>query len=322
MPRVTIPKGKTAGPIVEDLPAPPMPAEAAVDVVAEPVEPAAEDTPPLEISPDTARHVAEHRELERACDELFARAAEGHILTADERGLLKRLCPDSSKPIRFERWLEKQIQRVKTIREMQAVAGTPADREAAAGRLADAEQQRATEGQQIEAELARLRQRLSALDGAVATARADVDRRERALSGLREKHLLPQHIQEELRVLRQSTAKERSEFERCQNRVRAINVICGWNPAGADREKAMEHVFNAYTPLGVRLLDQCFPLRDGVHEPGNANPRVFRQAGWDQYLQTLRAEMAECLDTMSRLESVNARVAREAALLRDHWIPR
>ncbi len=285
----------------------------------------ADTPPPAPVSPDAARHVAEQRDLERVCEELFAKAADGHFLTADERGLLKRLCPDAAVPVRFEKWLTKQVSRIKSIREMQGVCGTAAERQAAADTLASAEARRADEGPAIEKQIVELRARLGELDAGVADARNDCDRRERARLALCQNHLLPGHVQEEIRVLKQSTAEERGEFARCQNRVAAITVMEKWriydvDHKGPDYDAAWNYAFETRTPLGAWLLDQAFPLVE-PYQHHNHNERKFSAAGWEQHLQTLRAERDQCLEVLTRLRGIDERVSAEAARLREYLVP-
>ncbi|NLY02894.1 MAG: hypothetical protein GXY83_43135 [Rhodopirellula sp.] len=285
----------------------------------------APQTPTAPLSDSTAELVATRWRLEQAADELLAKMANGVVLSAGERQLLKSVAPPNATTSGngFQKWLSAEASRIKSIRELQATSGTRAERQRAEADLDAARQRQAAESPGLREQIARLQGELSALAHAVDVAARDIQRREQAAEALQAHRLLPSRIQEQIKVVKHLNEHDRQAFLHAESRSKIIAGLLAYDPAiAAGRAAILQYLEGPLrTPDGRRLQDVVAPF----HEPYNRhqdNPRDIQAGEWAKHCDVLRAELADCAATIQRLEPINHRVAEEIRQLRQYLVPK
>ena len=288
-------------------------------------EPTTATTATTAISEATADLVGQRRKNEIAAEELFAKLAADGVLSGDERNFVRQVAPRRviSTP-QFESWLRKQAVRVATVKKQQATCGTPTERQEAQDRLTEAKKTLDKKGPEILRQIQELQAELAAYQEAVKAAEFNVQRRQEALKFLRREDKLPSYVQEALRVLRLSISEDRAEVGRLSSIVKTYHALTTWDGTKAeDRDKIFHHAVSREW-LGGRLLDLVMPLRDPDHVSSRVgeSPRRFCRSGWQAYLDSLRPERDAAVDRLALLGDVDAKIAKEAEILRSHLVPK
>lgn len=271
---------------------------------------------------DVNRLVADRREREETAEVLFRKLADDEPLSAGERRLLKTVCPEAvaQSPHRFETWLKGEAGRRRAVSELQAAAGSGADRQADVARLAEAQQRQSEQAPELSRQIEELQARLNALAAAFREAADDVHRRNQAVAHLRQERLLPAFVAEELRLLEQSTAPARHERETLLTRVKGIEGICAWDVKG-NREQIEVYARGVNTPTGT-LSDVVFPRTRKPTPFGGFDLRSIDQAAWSAHLDDLRREADRARQRLAELGDPDSEIAAEVEALKNYWVPK
>ena len=162
-----------------------------------------------------------------AADKILMGIAQGSELTGAQITLLRSIGIDNAFAI------QRQVDRLRAIIGLQAVAGTAADRAALANGVAAAEAARDEELPAIRAELEdtvqRLQARIDALESAVTLPSGRLEVMQTACERLRTPHLLPEFIRDRFDVLEHSTQAQfaalREAASTVANRTAVIELL-------------------------------------------------------------------------------------------------
>jgi hypothetical protein len=277
--------------------------------------------PPLD--PATAEMVDMQAKIELAVEALFGRLARDEALTANEWLFLKQHCPPNAADNvhAFKRWLDGCTSRIRAVLDLQAAAGSAADRAAAAAAAESARQRQAEQGPPIQEQITKLQAELQALADATAQAERDVQRREQAVTSLQIEHLQPPRIREQIAVIYRANEADKRAFLKAEGRLESIVGLLALRPdvkeqlAQIDAYAHGENVFG-----GGRLSDTVF-LRDPPSY-GDVRLPTFQPDAWARHCDVLRAETEQHRATIAYLEPINKRVAEEVRQLRCFLVPK
>ena len=244
-----------------------------------------------------AEEVERAAKLTAAARQLCQRMAGGHRPTTDERRLFSLL-----------KWsdidVEREVGRWQTVATWQARAGTNESRSAAESELNGAKADEAKQGPDLDAQIAELTRKRSALANRVTAAQAAVDRNRAACEALR--NLSPQ--QDEVARRRQEIRlKFHAEISDLEGRVRL-----GRDVPLLDGEGRLLHA-GAMEKQGVRLIDRT-STPGGVREEVNLDR-------WAAYLADRQAELPELESRLADLLARRAADIAEVEKMLDDLIP-
>ena len=312
MPRVSVP----SKPNSETVPVEPL--TVAEPIVASSARPAAEP-----LSAFSAGLINQARANEIGAEELFDRLSRGQDLTADERLFLRSVAPPEALRFStsFERWLINQAARIRATRDLQAVAGSVADREQAAAQLEQARRERDDRAPELEAEIARLQAQLNELDNAVATAERDVDRRAAAVEALQQDGRLPVRVKEMIGEIHRRYRAEKQGVLQAETRLKAIDHLLAFDANNAaDLVQIRDYVAGQKSPDDRQLNEIVFPQEP--YRPGSSGKPRFQTNEWAKHCDGLRLEAEQHRATIARLEPVMQQVAEEVQNLKRFWVPK
>jgi len=276
---------------------------------------------PLDLA--AAEMVDQQARIEAAVEALFGRLARDEALSANERLFLRQHAPPNATTSvhKFEAWLSSCTARVRAVLDLQAAAGSVADREQARQLEKTTAAKLATEGQQIEQQIAALQEQLATLAAAARKAQVAVERREQAVRDLQKDTLQPPRIKEQITVIYRANEIDRREFLRAESRLKSIVGLLALNPdVKEELERISDYAHGQQAFGGKRLSDTVFP-RERVSPRDIALPE-FKPDEWQRHLAVLRAEAAEHRATIARLEPINRRTAEEVRQLRCCLVPK
>lgn len=246
--------------------------------------------------------VHQQEQLTKAAETLFSKLAGGGELSSGEWSLLRSAGPHpggtpSHDRSAFQRWLDGNVGRLRTIREKQQRAGTAEDRAQArtAAELAAAEL--AAAAPRIEQQIAELQEQLATLARNAKVASDQVRQQEQAVEALRQVDRLPAWIQDELKAAnRRHVAEWKRDLVSAQGRIRTIEAIVGIDTSAPDAFRTIELHVGSTPTLGVdnrSRVERFFTFRRVVDpETKTSSERItgLKRGEWDRYLDTLRAE--------------------------------
>jgi hypothetical protein len=282
-------------------------------------EPTAESPP----DPATAEMVDQQAKIELAIEALFARLARDEALTANERLFLKQHCPPNAADNihAFTRWLDGCTGRVRAVLDLQAAAGSVADRQAAAAAAEEARQRQAEQAPPIQEQIAKLQAELQALADATAQAERDVARREKAVADLQIEHLQPPRIREQITVIKRANDSDNRKFLNAEGRLRSITGLLRLDPSNKDQLAQIDAYAHGCVLFdGSRLSDTVFYR--GPFVPKEIRLPEFKIAEWNRHCDLLRIEAEQLREIITSLEPINRRVAAEVAALKCFLVPK
>jgi hypothetical protein len=95
------------------------------------------------------------------------------------------------------------------------------------------------------------------------------------------------------------------------------------DPSTAKGREAIEHHLTLIPhPSGVGTWkDKCFVLQEPPYQPMNANPRVFVQREWENYLAIVRARLVDLRAEVEELAPLQDRHKEEVLQLARYLVP-
>ena len=324
-------------------PTPPPTESTATTAVAEPPKPAKRTAAPKPkpLDDDLNEIVQQQGRLVRAAEQVFARLADGGEPTPDERALLRQIGPqpggsDRRDRAAFEKWLNKNAGRLRSIRELQCQAGSKAEREAARQAAELAAKEYSDQAPEIERQIQELQDRLAKLADTERKACAATERREAALVRLMDDKLLPSFIQDELRSLRDEHNKRFGiELTKSETRLSVIEAVLGFNP-DSDFETIRLHIESNRSLGGdtISRLDRFVERRRYTEDDQdrfaqrNRNPLPasffngkIKLAEWQHYCNELRQEAEQLRQRIVELKGIETEAAKDVEQLKSYYIP-
>ena len=281
------------------------------------------DTPTPAISAATQAMVDRREADEIASEQILAKAARDEPLSVGERLFLRSVAPPETKSTpAFDKWLRGQTQRVRNILGHQGVAGSGADRAAAAERVGAARERVDSESPAIQAEIARLQGELAELAGAVRSAEADVERRESAVAVLSDQRHLPPRIREQITMLKRTFEPDKRRWLRAQSDIRALSGALALDPSTAKgREDIINHLTLMPHPAGGTWKDRVSVLEHPPYTPSDSNPRRFDHVEWAAYCSIISARLVDLKAEIAELAPLQESHRAEVAALAAYLVP-
>jgi chromosome segregation ATPase len=257
--------------------------------------------------PDWQSEISE--ELERADQRrraaygILFRAAGGDDLTREEIEFLK-VCGFDDSARRRE---QPKFSRALALLQK---AGTKAQREEAAAKLAQRETELTATIGGLQVEIDRLTSELTKANQQLSAVRSDVSQRAAAVEQLQSDGNLPEYVKAQLAELRKTAANSQpAAAEReAETRVRCIKAVL----ALTDDSQRMLHAQTA------RLQDGT-PLVTSRVDGKVVNPRIDLSA-WARYLEELRAELPQREQELESARKELKYFDREERELREFWL--
>lgn len=275
--------------------------------------------------PVTDQMVADQERIEHAVEVLFGRLAADQPLTANERMFLRQHCPpDAAANVHaFQRWLDGSTARVRAVQQLQAAAGSEADRGAAAEAAELARQRQAEQSPALQDQIAKLQADLQALAGATAAAERDIQRRAKAVEDLQLDHLLPQRIKECIAVVFRTNEQDKRKFLDAESRLRSLVGLLALNPDVKEHREQISNYAHSCPTIGDGRVSDLVFLRDPYRQ-GSKDIRLpeFQPAAWAAHCELLKIEAEQHRATIAALAPLNARVAAEVAALKCFLVPK
>lgn len=288
----------------------------------------------------------EARWLARAAESIFCKLADGDELSDDELSVLRRTGPqvvprDGGRSARaFERWKHAETSRILVVRKLQSKAGTGEDRQAASDAAEKAESKLTARSAEIAETVAKLEAERAELEQSAVKARADSDRRQTALSKLREKSVLPTYVADRIQQCKRRWSPDNGHrLESARQRLAVLaglsaldvserKMVLGGYSGGRDLDTVRSYVENCRA-LGhdpnSRL--RSFGLLHETERPPygrivKVTPDGLSRAKWSAYLGGPVASEIETLHKQITALKVEETKHQEAlAALGDHYVP-
>ena len=322
----------------------PSPAESTATAIAEipkPTKKPVAKATPTPLDDDLDEIVQQQGRLARAAEQIFARLADGAEPTPDERALLRQVGPQPTGSDRrdraaFNKWLDRNVGRLRSIRELQDQAGSVADREAAKQAADTASKRYADEAPKTEKKIQELQDRLAELANQERKTQATFERRESAMKRLTEERLLPSFVQDVLRSLRDEHNKRFGiELTKSETRLSVIEAVLGFNP-DRDFETIRLHIESNVSLGGdtISRLDRFVERRRYTEDDQdrfaqrNRNPLPasffngkIKLAEWQHYCNELRQEAEQLRQRIVELKGIETEAAKDVEQLKSYYIP-
>lgn len=255
--------------------------------------------------PDWQSEIAEELEKQdqrrRAAYGILFRYADGEEPTREELAFLKAAGFDDATRRREQSRFNRALLLLRK-------AGTRAERDATAAKLAELDSALSGKVDQLQAEIDRLTAERDNAQRHLTATRADANQRQAAVDQLRMDGLLPEFVRGQMADLRKTAAN--SEPARTEREAETrINVIQGVL-AITDKTQRELHA------QGNRLSDGT-PL---LLQVGKGAGREVNFAAWAKYLDELRAELPVREAELEAARKELAYFTKEEQQLRDFWL--
>lgn len=326
-----MPRLKTTPAPVADLPFPGDPIIQDVDATTDAPPTATVETTPAREPPQDdmfGQELAEQNLRERrALEDVFSFLAQGGELDAARLALLRRWGPRTDNwegRKAYTKWLEKEVNRVKNVRELQAKAGSGDDRQQADAEATAAEDELSRQRPEIEAEIRALQARLSSLETTATRLRSASDARKAAVNELQQHRVLPTFIQDDLKLATDRANRDwRAELSKARSRASALRGVIAIDPdARENRDMLRLHIEAIPGSNSTGNLTR-FYYTDSHRSAGGTHLELqkLRREVWDEYIDGLRRELATVDATIAKLEPMEAQAAAEVEKFKNYYVP-